>query len=256
MNYNYHTHTYRCGHAIGNDEEYIKRAIDSGIKYMGFSEHAPFKCEDGFEGEHRIPMSKAKEYIESISILRKKYESQIDIKIGFEMEYYPNEFQKMLKTVLDLGAEYLILGQHFLENEHYCTEHTYYITEKIDDLYKYVALIVLAIKSGVFTYVAHPDAISFVGDENLYIDEMRKICIASKEHNIPLEINFCGISENRRYPNNLFWKIVGEVGSPVTFGFDAHSPGRAFDGDSLKTAEKIVQIHKLNYIGKPKIIIL
>jgi len=31
--------------------------------------------------------------------------------------------------------------------------------------------------------------------------EMRKICVASKEYNIPLEMNFLGIRDNRCYPN-------------------------------------------------------
>ena len=30
MDYNYHTHTSRCGHATGSDEEYVKRAIEQG----------------------------------------------------------------------------------------------------------------------------------------------------------------------------------------------------------------------------------
>lgn len=39
---NYHTHTSRCGHAVGEDEEYVINAIKSGIKVLGFSDHVPF----------------------------------------------------------------------------------------------------------------------------------------------------------------------------------------------------------------------
>ena len=49
MDYNYHTHTYRCGHAIGEDEEYIKVSIQNGIKHLGFSDHIPFAFPDGYE---------------------------------------------------------------------------------------------------------------------------------------------------------------------------------------------------------------
>ena len=41
MDYNYHTHTTRCHHAVNSDEEYIQAAIEAGIKYLGFSDHAP-----------------------------------------------------------------------------------------------------------------------------------------------------------------------------------------------------------------------
>ena len=38
---NYHTYTARCGHASGREEEYILRAIEGGIKILGFSDHIP-----------------------------------------------------------------------------------------------------------------------------------------------------------------------------------------------------------------------
>ncbi len=254
MIYNYHTHTYRCGHAIGSDEEYIQRAIHCGIKYMGFSDHIPLMCDDGYESDYRVPMAQAKGYIEDLCLLKEKYKDKIDIKIGFEIEYYPDEFDNMVRNAIDLGAEYFILGQHYLANEHFGGRHTMYSTKNAEDLKEYVSLVVSAIKTGFITYVAHPDVFNFIGDENQFKNEMKKICVASAEYNIPLEINFLGIYESRNYPNDVFWQMVGEIGSPVTFGFDAHSPDRSFDGKSLGIAKNMVDTYKLNYIGKPQII--
>ena len=39
LDYCLHTHTKRCGHAFGADEEYVQAAIDAGIKVLGFSDH-------------------------------------------------------------------------------------------------------------------------------------------------------------------------------------------------------------------------
>ena len=39
---NYHTHTYRCGHANGNEEDMIQAAIDMGIEELGMCCHVPF----------------------------------------------------------------------------------------------------------------------------------------------------------------------------------------------------------------------
>ena len=89
ITYNYHTHTYRCRHANGAIEEYIKRAIACGITHMGFSDHVPYMCANGVELCHRVPVAEVGEYFAEISALREKYKEQIDIKIGFEMEYYP-----------------------------------------------------------------------------------------------------------------------------------------------------------------------
>ena len=54
---------------------------------MGFSDHSPFIREDGIDTLYRVPVSKGAEYVQSIRALREKYKDQIDIIIGFEMEY-------------------------------------------------------------------------------------------------------------------------------------------------------------------------
>ena len=102
--------------------------------------------------------------------------------------------------------------------------------------------------------MAHPDVFNFVGDKGTYKEEMRKIAIASREKNVPLEINFLGIRENRYYPNPSLLEIMSDERCPVTFGCDAHEVESAFDLESLKKAEKIVKEYNLNYIGKPEII--
>ena len=45
---NYHTHTTRCKHASGEDREYVEKAIESGLKILGFSDHCPWVFEDGY----------------------------------------------------------------------------------------------------------------------------------------------------------------------------------------------------------------
>lgn len=38
---NFHTHTYRCGHANGSEEDMICAAMKMGIEELGLSEHVP-----------------------------------------------------------------------------------------------------------------------------------------------------------------------------------------------------------------------
>ncbi|MBQ7821428.1 MAG: histidinol-phosphatase [Clostridia bacterium] len=256
MTYNYHTHTYRCRHANGKIEEYIKRAIACGVTHMGFSDHAPYICTNGVESVFRVPVSEVGGYFSEISALKEKYKEQIDIKIGFEMEFYPRHFEKMLNDVIEYGAEYLILGPHYIEEEQPSGVHVIQKTDSVKRLEKYSNCIVDGIKSGVFTYIAHPDMINFTGDVEVFQREIRKICSAARECNIPLEINFLGIRDNRNYPNEAFWEIAGEERSPVTFGFDSHETVDAYDEISLVRAMEIVEKYNLNYIGKPNLIML
>ncbi len=256
MDYNYHTHTPRCHHAIGEPEEYVLRAIDGGIKYMGFSEHAPFICANGEESSYRLPMKEVKDYYNEIKALAKKYKDKIDIKVGFEMEYYPEDFENMLRTAVDAGIEYLILGQHSLGDESLYITPSIVPTDNAELLNNYVNLVIEGIKTKKFTYVAHPDIFNFCGNVDKYCEEMRKICKTAKEYNIPLEINLSGIKGNMHYPNEIFLKLAGEEQAPITFGFDAHNPINSYDGDSLKTALEYVKEYNLNYIGKPDLIFI
>ena len=62
MDYNYHTHTTRCHHAEGTDEEYIEVAIKAGMTHLGFSDHLPFMFPDGYESFYRVDMARGEEY--------------------------------------------------------------------------------------------------------------------------------------------------------------------------------------------------
>ena len=254
INYNFHTHTYFCSHAVGEIEDYIKRAISCGVKKMGFSDHIPLKFPDGKESFYRVPTDKVCEYFRITRELREKYKGEIDIKIGFESEYYPQYFSEMLRSAIEYGAEYLILGQHFYEPENIGYRRTIDKTDDEASLTQYCDLVTEAIETRVFSYVAHPDIVNFCGDEKIFFREVRKIAEASLKHNIPLEINLLGIREGRNYPNPLFWQIVGEVGSPVTFGFDSHDIQAAYDGESLPFAFRLVRECSLNYIGEPRLL--
>ena len=223
---------------------------------MGFSDHAPHILKDGTQSGYRVEVSKVGEYFGIVSELREKYKDRIDIKIGFEMEYYPEFFEKMINDAIDYGAEYLILGEHYIQEESPNGIHTFEETCDEDFLSRYAECVISAIKSGYFTYVAHPDGIRFTGDDFVYEKYVRKICKASKEYNIPLELNFLGIRDNRHYPNLKFWKIAGEEKCPVTFGFDAHTVKSAYNGKSLPKAKEIVEMFGLNYIGKPDIVLI
>lgn len=246
MDYNFHTHTVLCGHATGTQREYIEKAIASGIKRMGFSEHIPFKHDDGYQSYYRCPVEDAQKYIFETKKLKEEYKDKIELHIGFEAEYTDGFFEDMRKKAVEWGAEYFILGQHFLDNDYPAPIWSVNETSDEEHLKKYVKRVIQGIETGFFTYVAHPDLINFKGNEKIYEKEMRKICIASKKHNIPLEINFLGIRDNRYYPCDRFFKLAGEEKSPVVFGFDAHDTQSAGDLSSLPKANEIVKKYSLN----------
>jgi histidinol-phosphatase (PHP family) len=242
---NYHTHTFRCGHASGTEREYIERAIEGGIKIMGFSDHIAYAYPDGHESGFRVGTSKVKDYFDTLKALREEYKDRIEIHIGWESEYLPREFEKMLKNAREWGAEYLILGQHFVNTEY--PDGIYTGTPCADEktLSDYAGNVIDAIGTGVFSYVCHPDVFNFTGDTAVYKKEMRRLCRAAAKAEIPLEINFLGIRDGRHYPRDDFWQVAGEEGCTAVFGFDAHDVPSAFDGASLPEAQRIVRQYGL-----------
>jgi len=244
---NYHTHTWRCKHATGTEREYVETAIKNGIKILGFSDHAPMPFPDGYVSGIRMRMDQLEDYFETVGKLKEEYKNDIEIYIGLEAEYYPRFFDAFLKAVLQYPVEYFILGQHYLKNE---IDGIYSGTPLNDEdfLKRYCLQVEEALKTGYFTYLAHPDLIHYTGDTEIYRKWMGKLCLRAKELDIPLEINFLGIWDNRQYPNPEFWKLVGEIGNKVIFGADAHRVDKIMNKEAIAVAEEMVEKYHLNFI--------
>ena len=225
MKFNLHTHTTRCFHAEGGDEQYVQKAIENGYTLLGFSDHSPYVFSDGYVSNMRMAPEDAPDYIESVHYLAEKYRDEIDVKVGFEMEWYPDliEWQKEFLKTLDI--DYLILGQHFTENEF--EDSSVYVgsrTFKMKVLDRYIEQLLDGARSGLFTYVCHPDLINYIGAKKVYDLKIGDMLEELKRLKLPLECNFYGYIDNRWYPNERFWRLAKEIGNDVVIGMDAHTP--------------------------------
>ena len=110
---NYHTHTVRCGHAEGTDRAYVEKAVERGLKLLGFSDHVTMPFPDGHESRFRVPRAQLDDYVQSVLALREEFQGRIRILLGFEAEYYPDLFEAMRELLRPYPVDYLILGQHF-----------------------------------------------------------------------------------------------------------------------------------------------
>ena len=246
---NYHTHTFRCGHAEGHEREYIEAALRAGYGSLGFSDHTPYDFFDVGPRNRPIRMKPEElpEYTASLRVLAAEYSSRIRILTGVEAEYYPRYFPRLVPLLKENGVQYMILGQHYLNNEVdgvYCGRRT----DSPADLDRYVGQTCEALSTGLYTYFAHPELLHFTGDEALYTRQMRRLCRAALDAKAPLEINLLGIRDNRHYPNEAFWRIVGEEGNEVVIGADAHRPGDTHDPASEAIARQWVKTYSLNLL--------
>lgn len=240
IDFNLHTHTTRCHHAVGEDREYVEAAIAAGMTTLGFADHCPqFFPVDDYYSHFRMRPEQAWEYAESIRALQKEYASDIRILLGFETEYYPETFAALMDFVRPLKLDYMIMGQHFVGNEY--DEGSYYVAshEKRESyLAQYVQQVKEGLQTGAFTYLAHPDIVWYSGDPAFYTRQMRDLCRFAKEYDIPLEYNLLGYVNQRCYPNPTFWDIAAEEGSKVVIGYDAHDPTMLMIRDIVRKREE------------------
>ena len=237
---NYHTHTPRCNHAEGAEEAYIRSALEAGLQIMGFSDHTPYPFPKSHQATFRMKLQELPEYVDTVLTLRKAYDGQIQIPLGLEVEYYPKFFPELVNILKDHGIEYMLLGQHFLFNE---IEGIGSIGPTADEarLRQYCNQTIEAMETGLFTYFAHPDLTNFQGSQQVYRQEIRRLCRTAKECAVPLEINLLGLREGRHYPNPRFWEIAAEENCPVILGIDAHQPQNPKHTQSVEMAHELIR---------------
>lgn len=229
---NYHTHTMRCKHAWGSEEEYIKNAIQAGFDVLGFADHCPYT----YQSHMRMDLAEMESYVQTLQALKEKYKDQIHLMIGLECEYFPEHIDFLKQLIKQYDLDYIILGHHFYKSEsnHYFGRVTY----DENHLKAYVNQAILAFQTGLYSYLAHPDLIDFrPSHSEIYHREMRRLCEACKAYEIPLEFNLLGYKNNRCYPNMKdFWPIASSVGNQVIIGFDAHQPSDLLNTESYQMA--------------------
>lgn len=244
---NYHSHTTRCNHAKGTEEEFVRCALDRGLKLFGFSDHTPQFFPGNYYSYMRMFPEQLGGYCAAVRQLQKKYEGQLQIPLGLEAEYYPGTWNELLPRLRDAGIEYLIMGQHWLgdeQNEPY----TGHPTADEHMLKRYCRQVMEGLDTGAFTYLAHPDLMNFVGDRSIYRKYMGQLCRFARQADIPLELNLLGIRSGRHYPNVEFFALAAEEGCKIILGMDAHEPRHIQETETEQKALEIVRHFGLNLL--------
>ncbi len=248
---NWHTHTARCGHAVGTDEEYVISAIQGGLKTLGFSDHAPYL--EPYPSE-RMDYEQLDEYMSSVLSLKEKYKDQIDIYLGMEVEYYPDQWNEL--SMYRKKMDYCILGQHNISYNGYSS----YNVKDPKHLSEYVDQLSEACRHGLCDYIAHPDVIlySYPVLDCSVKEAAERIAEISLQYNMPLELNTgSGVHHGMHryadglrfaYPTRPFFEVFAEKKCPVVIGLDVHDPGLFLTDTDLKRALSVVEGLDINWL--------
>ena len=244
MRTNYHTHTARCNHAIGTDEDYVLAAIEGGYSTLGFADHIAWNYKTDYVSKSRMSPHEVEDYVNSINALKKKYQDKIEIHLGFECEYFPEYMDQVVALKDKYDIEYFIFGNHFHKSDEahpfygvFCDDK--YLSMYMQDLKK-------GMSTGLFAYVAHPDL--FMRARHIFDDKCREasieICKWAKDNDVILEYNLEGMHRSHGYPNTNFWKIAASFNNRVIIGVDAHGPSSLSDTSLYDRA-----LNELNELG-------
>ena len=240
MKTNYHTHTPHCGHAVGSStREYAEAACAAGLKYLGFTDHAPFPDTDlGC----RMPYEELLVYFDEVEELRAEFKGRMTIYKSVEIEYLPeytkgeNYYEKLLK---EYGCDYLLVGEHFFRDDAGKLYNLYNIPGP-EIVLDYAKACVEAMSTGYFKMLAHPDLFG-VNDHawcDIYDRATQLIIEGALRYNVILEYNANGyrrgirdFASGRRYmyPLKNFWTEAAKAGVSVIIGSDSHNPKEIWD---------------------------
>ncbi len=237
MKVNFHTHTTRCGHASGEDTEYIDFAIDHKFDVLGFSDHGPYPDHDYGS---RMPFDELEGYLDAVTEYKRTYKDKLKILCGLEIEYLPRYNSYYEKLLADSRIDYLYMGEHFYDNSQINDISNAYDTDNTSYYIEYAKAIVNAMHTGYYKAFAHPDLI-FINE--LAIDDncqkaMDIIIEGAAATNSILEYNANGLRRDEidfpdgkrvPYPLERFWREVAKTNIRVVVGADAHTPAHLWD---------------------------
>ena len=243
MRIDLHNHTPRCNHAVGTMNEYIEQAIQKGIDIFGFSDHAPMS----FDPKYRMSLNEADEYEKEVKELADKYKDQINILLGYEVDFLPNYLEE---RILQAPVDYLIGSVHFIpkdsnlwgfDNPEFIGE---YKNADIDKIWQdYFDAIEAMAKSGLFQIVGHLDLIkvfNFKPKKDVRLIA-QKALEAIKKSSMAIEISSAGLRKpvGEPYPSKELLEVAYELDIPITLASDAHAPQQV--GQNMSSIETLAK---------------
>ena len=113
---NFHTHTYRCKHAIGTERDYVNEAINKNLTTLGFSDHSPYPDE---RFGYRMDYCQLNDYLNKIENLKEEFKNKLNIYSGLEIEYDANMnsyYEYLLNDLKVVFLHFLCFGAVSIQN--------------------------------------------------------------------------------------------------------------------------------------------
>jgi histidinol-phosphatase (PHP family) len=207
---------------------------------IGISDHFPMELLPEHFHIYAMTLDDFSSYINEIKKLRKKYVSQINIKVATEVDFFPSVFEEYKRIVSSFSDsfDYLIGSIHAVPRKGH---EAIPIDEKqaipiineigVDKAYlEYYNSVLRMVKSNFFNIVGHldiPKKYGLIPEKSDEIwESVLQILDEVERNGMAVEINTSGYRRkiNQPYPNEQIIKELIQRKIPITLGSDAHTP--------------------------------
>ena len=270
----YHTHSELCHHAVGTIEDYVNKAIELKLYTIGICDHFPYEFLKNIERipyiEYAITIDEIDYYLSMGENLREKYKNQINLRIGFEIDFFElqeaalNTHLNKVKSRLDyiLGSVHILdfqddKGAWGFDDSRFRKDYEYYGADKVYTQYFKTLRKMLNSELFDLDIVGHFDLPKkfndLPGDKELIFNEAMKTLELVKKKGIVVEINTGGLRKDvkEQYPSEEIINHMLDLDIEILLGSDAHKPNQiAWEFNSIIKMLKNIGYTQLAHFEK------
>jgi histidinol-phosphatase (PHP family) len=230
-----HTHTLRCGHAAGRDEEFVEAAIAQGLGAIAVTDHLPFYWLPREKHDPTLAMAPEElpRYVDAVLALKVRYRGRIEVLLGIEADYVEG-FEEQLEDELARYPFDVVLGsEHWLDG--WWVDAAASVARyrggqpEVDRIWaRYARAVVAAARSGLFDVLTHLDLPKKFGFRSVepFAGREDEVVAAVAASGCAVELSSAGrrrpVGED--YPaSELLHRLVA-IGVPLVLASDAHAP--------------------------------
>jgi histidinol-phosphatase (PHP family) len=230
-----HTHTARCGHAVGADFEYVETAIAAGVDVLAMTDHVPMYWLPESERKPNLAMAadELPRYVESVLTLKERYRDSVEIVLGLEADFIPGHEDELVRILESYPFDVVLGSVHSLDGWWVDGPGSVARFSKgpaeVDAVWaQYAGLLIGAAGSGLFDVLPHLDlpkkfgfrpTTPFAGYEDAIVSAVAASGCA-------VELSSAGrrkpVGEN--YPSERLVRLLARAGARFVLSSDAHAP--------------------------------
>lgn len=226
----YHLHTPLCQHATGPLEAYVARALELGLREIGFSDHNPLPHSYG--ANVRMTESELAGYVQRVLNLQHQYRGQIEIRLGLEMDFVAGLEDYLAQQTARYPWDYVLGAVHYLDPQCQLGAWNRECPYPVDEQYaRYFASVRQLARAGLCDIIAHFDVVKRAGrpPSARGLAEIPVTLAEIARAGICMEINTSGyrhseLGEPQPYPTLPIAAEALRLGIPLVVNSDSHAP--------------------------------